>query len=271
MMKYNLYTFIFLAFLLAGCNNVPGDDELINKRILFLFDSEKAESINGNEPLFHAPTMNFNLRNPSFIILHHTEEPDCEAALQKLTHPGTGVSAHYLICKDGTIYQLVPDHARAWHAGVSRWGAITDMNSVSLGIELDNYGSEPFPDVQIESLVTLLKTLRERYAIPPQHVLGHSEIAPGRKTDPHCKFPWQTLADEGLVMMPDKKTLPNRVPDYFEPLYALRIIGYDISHPEEAINVFRKRFFGCSIPPDTGLLTNEEIPVLYQIYEMSLR
>lgn len=263
MMKYNLYTFILLAFLLAGCNNVPGDDELINKRILFLFDSEKTETINGNEPLFHAPTMNFNLRNPSFIILHHTEEPNCEAALQKLTHPGTGVSAHYLICKDGTIYQLVPDHARAWHAGVSRWGTITDMNSVSLGIELDNYGSEPFPDSQIESLITLLKTLQSRYNILPTDILGHGDIAPGRKEDPHCLFPWQKLADEGLAIMPDKESY-NNVPDYFHHVSALQFIGYDTRNIDESIRAFRRRFIGCK-KSERSSLNDQEIRILFNI------
>jgi N-acetylmuramoyl-L-alanine amidase len=104
------------------------------------------------------------------------------------------VSAHYVIARDGTVYQLVDERARAWHAGDSLWGGMTDLNSASLGIELDNNGAEPFPDVQISALLALLTDLQQRYRIPARNFLGHADIAPKRKGDPSPYFPWQLLA-----------------------------------------------------------------------------
>lgn len=264
-MKIYLYTFILFAFLLFGCNNVPDNKELIEKRLLLLYNNQETEVLIGNEPLLHAPTLNFNLRNPSYIILHHTEEPNCEASLQKLTNPVTRVSAHYLICKDGSINQIVHDHKRAWHAGVSRWGTITDINSVSLGIELDNYGSEPFPDVQVESLIALLKTLQDRFNIQPTNILGHGDIAPARKEDPHCLFPWQKLAEEDLAIMPGK-VLSEGVPDYFNYVTALQFIGYDTRNPAESIQAFRRRYIGCNIS-ESNTLHDDELTILFNVFK----
>jgi N-acetylmuramoyl-L-alanine amidase len=148
---------------------------------------------------------------PGFIILHYTGMPTETLALEKLCDPaptqGGRVSAHYFIRENGEVIQLVDDSQRAWHAGVSFWSGITDMNSHSIGIEIANPGHEfgyrPFHDAQIGSVVKLCRDLMQKYAIPPAHVLGHSDIAPERKDDPGELFPWESLAAQGVGVWPD--------------------------------------------------------------------
>ena len=106
-------------------------------------------------------TTNFGMRKPNFVIIHHTAQNSCEQTLQTFTLKRTQVSAHYVICRDGTIHHMLNDFLRAWHAGISKWGNLTDVNSSSIGIELDNNGFETFPEVQINSLLTCLVTLRK--------------------------------------------------------------------------------------------------------------
>src|SRR6476660_1480435 len=102
-------------------------------------------------------TTNFNMRKPNFVIIHHTAQNSCEQTYKTFTLPRTQVSAHYVICKDGTITQMLNDYLRAWHGGSARWGSLTDINSSSIGIEIDNNGFEPFTDQQINSLLALLQ------------------------------------------------------------------------------------------------------------------
>src|SRR5215218_5107377 len=117
-------------------------------------------------------TTNFNLRKPNFVVIHHTAQNSCEATLRTFTLPRTQVSAHYVICKDGTVHHMLNDYLRAWQAGVSRWGNNTDINSSSIGIELDNNGFELFTEPQINSLSLLLDTLKTNYAIPETNFIG---------------------------------------------------------------------------------------------------
>lgn len=149
---------------------------------------------------------NYNVRaegkSINMVIIHYTDMISAEAAFERLCDPESKVSAHYLIDKDGQIYQLVDDTHRAWHAGVSSWDGETDINSCSLGIELDNlghtHGPESFSNGQIQALLSLLAELVNRYKIPPQRILGHSDVAPGRKIDPGPLFPWDILAQHGF-------------------------------------------------------------------------
>lgn len=138
----------------------------------------------------------------NMVIVHYTDMLSAEEALQRLCDPASKVSAHYLIDKQGQIFQLVDEAHRAWHAGVSSWEGETDINNGSIGIELDNgghtHGPEPFPDEQIRSLLVLLKDLVDRHKIQPHRILGHSDIAPGRKIDPGPLFPWDILAKHGF-------------------------------------------------------------------------
>jgi N-acetylmuramoyl-L-alanine amidase len=126
-----------------------------------------------------------------FIIIHYTEL-NFEESLQALTdqNRSSPVSAHYLLSEEGETFQLVPDNLRAWHAGKSCWGPYEGLNTWSIGIELVNLGNHPFASAQILSLRILVKELQIKYTIPPKNILGHSEIAPGRKVDPGPHFPW---------------------------------------------------------------------------------
>ncbi len=156
-------------------------------------------------PVEVRPSPNFDERRPNFVILHHTSNDDADQALSTLTDPAKKVSSHYLIGRHGTIYYLVDELARAWHAGESYWGGDTDLNSASIGIELDNNGEEPFAEAEIESLLALLADIKERYAIPAANFLGHGDVAPGRKVDPSRLFPWQRLAARGFGLWCDRR------------------------------------------------------------------
>jgi N-acetylmuramoyl-L-alanine amidase len=125
-----------------------------------------------------------------------------QAAADTLCNPATEVSAHYLIAQSGEVLSLVPEALRAWHAGAGRWGAVTDVNSRSIGIELANTGVTPFAAAQMDALIDLLKGIKARWAIRPERVIGHSDMAPGRKIDPGARFDWRRLALEGLSVWP---------------------------------------------------------------------
>jgi N-acetylmuramoyl-L-alanine amidase len=192
-----------------------------------------------NAPYWIGAT-NFNMRKPNFIILHHTAQDSCAQTLKTFTTVKSQVSAHYVICKDGTIHHMLNDYLRAWQAGVSKWGNATDINSLSLGIEIDNNGFEPFTEPQISSLLGLLDRLKKAYNIPVANFIGHADIAPGRKVDPNKYFPWQKLAANGFGFWYDTTSV--QVPTDFNAMQALRIIGYDIKKPEAAIQSFKLHF-----------------------------
>ncbi len=193
------------------------------------------------------PSPNFNERKPNYVILHHTSDDTVDEALRTLADPFKKVSAHYLIARDGRIIQLVDERARAWHAGVSKWGADTDLNSASLGIELDNNGNEPFPDAQISALLRLLVDIEERYRIPVANFLGHADIAPGRKVDPSRYFPWKTLADHGFGLWCDPPFAQPPVP--VDEALELRALGYDTDDIAAAVRAFKLHFLPDDIWP----------------------
>lgn len=136
---------------------------------------------------------------PSLIVLHYTAMQTAEAALARLCDPDAEVSAHYLISNKGQITRLVPDDRRAWHAGAGSWAGQDDINSRSIGIELDNRGTHPFPEPQMAALESLLRALMKRWQIPSAGVIGHSDMAPGRKIDPGPHFDWTRLERQGLA------------------------------------------------------------------------
>jgi N-acetylmuramoyl-L-alanine amidase len=197
-------------------------------------------------------TTNFNLRKPNFVILHHTAQNSCEQTLTTFTTVKSQVSAHYVICKDGVVHHMLNDYLRAWQAGVSKWGNATDINSLSIGIEVDNDGFEPFTDAQINSLLQLLDRLKKAYNIPTANFIGHADIAPGRKVDPNKYFPWQKLAENGFGFWYD--TTGVQVTPDFNSMQALRIIGYDIKNPEAAIQSFKLHF----VQNDSTKLINDD-------------
>jgi len=246
-------------------------------------------------------TTNFNLRKPNYVVIHHTAQESVDQTLKTFTLPRTQVSAHYVIGKDGTIYNMLNDYYRAWHGGVGKWGNNTDLNSSSIGIELDNTGEEEFSNLQIESLLQLLKVLKEKYTIPDANFIGHSDIAPSRKVDPNPNFPWKKLAEEGyglwydeVVAMPEtiNDSLISELPvvevgmipedeneiiaktettDGFtmevSPEIALRIIGYDTSDLDSAIKAFKLHFIQKDI---NAVLSDEELKILDNLYKKYL-
>ncbi|WP_083567704.1 N-acetylmuramoyl-L-alanine amidase [Hyphomicrobium sp. CS1GBMeth3] len=139
---------------------------------------------------------------PSILVLHYTGLPTVDRALDVLSRPDCKVSCHYVVDEDGRIIQMVAEEARAWHAGVSSWAGETDINSASVGIEIQNpghmLGYPDFPEAQMEAVAALSRDIIGRHGILPQRVLAHSDIAPGRKIDPGEKFDWAWLAQQGV-------------------------------------------------------------------------
>ena len=206
------------------------------------------------------PSPNFNERRPNFVILHHTSDDTVGEALHSLANPLRKVSAHYLIGRNGRILQLVDERARAWHAGESKWGNDSDINSASLGIELDNNGREPFADTQIAALLRLLADIKQRYNIPAANFVGHADVAPRRKTDPSRHFPWKALADAGFGLWCDP---PFVRPPELEAALQLRALGYDTEDPAAALRAFKLHFLPDEI--STGLDENGRA-LLYCLY-----
>lgn len=204
------------------------------------------------------PSLNHNPRAAVMIVVHQTEMESAQAALVTLqTRNSTGrVSAHYLIGDDGRLYQLVAESERAWHAGASRWGGVADINSASIGIELDNDGVEPFSDAQITALLKLLDDITGRLDIPRHLVVGHGDIAPTRKRDPSGLFPWKRLADAGYGLWPrEPRAEP---PAGFDSWAALRLVGYDLRDPAAALRAFHRHYLGTEeelwLPGDASIL-----------------
>jgi N-acetylmuramoyl-L-alanine amidase len=206
------------------------------------------------------PSPSFNERKGdiSMIVLHYTGMESAEAALDRLCDPAIEVSAHYMIEEDGRILQLVDDEKRAWHAGVACWKGQRDVNSVSIGVEIVNgghdYGLPDFPELQIQSVMALVRRLMDAYGVLPENVVGHSDVAPGRKSDPGERFPWRRLGEAGLAVWPDDG--PVKLKGVEE---ALSLIGYDLSFGMEAVlEAFQRRFrpYTVSGQPDAVTLAH---------------
>lgn len=206
-------------------------------------------------------SVNFGIRKPNFVIIHHTAQDSLAQTIKTFQLARTQVSSHYVVSRDGKVVQMVNDYLRANHAGIGKWGKDTDLNSSSIGIELDNNGlTDPWPDAQINSLLKLLETLKKKYNIPTANFIGHADIAPGRKPDP-ARFPWKKLADRGFGFWYDE-VLKNPPAD-FNTEMALKYIGYDTKDLGAAINAFKIHF----IQSDTSkTLTPVDILVLYNVY-----
>lgn len=206
-------------------------------------------------------TVNFNMRKPNFVILHHTAQDSILQTLRTFTVEHSQVSAHYIIDKTGKVYQLLNDYLRAWHAGDGRWGGVTDLNSISLGIELDNNGIDSYTEPQINNLLVLLDTLKTNYKIPAENFIGHGDIAPGRKIDPSSNFPWKLLAEKGFGLWYDD--ILQTPPSSFNPMDGLRILGYDTRNATAAIVAFKRHFIQTELSPEW---TPFALSVLYNLY-----
>ena len=177
------------------------------------------------------------------LVLHYTGMTSAAAALARLCDPAAKVSAHYLIDEDGAVYGLVGEHRRAWHAGVSSWRGRRDINGCSIGVEIVNPGHEfgyrPFPEAQMVAVEALGRAIVARQPIPPRHVLGHSDVAPGRRQDPGELFDWARLAAAGVGLWPTAKVargemgLSLRPGDAGKPVvefqWALAEFGYEVT------------------------------------------
>jgi N-acetylmuramoyl-L-alanine amidase len=265
-MKYSI-CFYLLAFLPAcKVNPYKATNRAYKKQArLYAAVIDQTPLTTGTDSVPDAPywvgTTNFNLRKPNFVIIHHTAQNSCPETLHTFTVTRSQTSAHYVICRDGTVHHMLNDYLRAWQAGVGKWGNLTDVNSISIGIELDNNGFEPFSDAQINSLLHLLATLKTTYNIPAANFIGHSDIAPTRKVDPSSYFPWKLLADKGFGLW-YADTTGVSLPDGFSPLTALRLIGYDIKDSSAATQAF-KRHFESDSTRNWGV---PEEKILYSLY-----
>ncbi|PTX18353.1 N-acetylmuramoyl-L-alanine amidase [Pontibacter mucosus] len=241
-------------------------------------------------------TTNFNMRKANYVVIHHTAQNSTDHTLRTFTLPRTSVSAHYVIGRNGKVFHMLHDNLRAWHGGNSRWGNNTDLNSSSIGIELDNNGTEPFSDEQINSLLEVLAMLKEKHKIPSENFIGHSDIAPVRKVDPNQTFPWKKLAEHGFGLWYDEDVVKEylqpaapiivldstgtqaalilqpldsvlTIPPHFNPKEALRIIGYDTRDLPAAIRAFKLHFIQDEVNME---LTDRDKAVLYNLYQKYL-
>ena len=182
---------------------------------------------------------------PDLVVLHYTAMRGTADALARLCDPAAEVSAHYLIDPAGMVLALVPEAVRAWHAGAGGWGAVRDVNSRSLGIELVNPGDAPFAAAQMDALEVLLQGLLRRWAIPPERVIGHACMAPARKADPGPRFDWRRLARQGLAVWPGAApavdgAAPEALPAAFA--VAAAAFGYPEAPLHALLAAFRARF-----------------------------
>jgi N-acetylmuramoyl-L-alanine amidase len=207
------------------------------------------------------------------IVLHYTAMDSANAALERMCDPIPEVSAHYLIDRDGTIVQMVSEDMRAWHAGAGAWGEIDDVNSHSIGIELDYCppfeGTLQYDERQIKSLENLLSDiLRRRPEITIDGIIGHSDLAPARKFDPGPMFPWQHFSQAGLAIWP--KDVADLAPDWDVFKKAAKVFGYrppsdDPNGWDAVLFAFRSRFLSGHV----GKLSERDMGVILALARQS--
>lgn len=265
-MKRYIYFFL-LTLLLSSCASNPYRESeksyrkqwrafkktIASRDTLFLENGIKSNWVS---------TINFNLRKPHYVIIHHTAQDSLKQTLKTFTLAKTQVSAHYVIGRNGEVVQMLSDYLRSWHAGVASWGKTSDINSASIGIELDNNGLEPFSELQMSSLLALLSHLKKQYNIPTQNFIGHSDIAPSRKSDPSAFFPWKVLAEKGFGTWTDENIEP--APLDFNPVFGLRIIGYDTRDFSAATKAFKLHYIQTEV---TEELDQKTIDIIYNIFK----
>ena len=194
------------------------------------------------------PSPNFDERERpvSMVVLHYTGMEDAASAIDRLRDPEARVSCHYLVAEDGQVLRMVAEDKRAWHAGRSYWRGVTGVNDVSIGIELVNpghdHGYRPFPEPQMAALLPLLAGIVDRYDIPRANVVGHSDVAPARKSDPGELFDWGRLAKHGLALARPTRGLVDPLWTDGGFLLALERFGYDVADRRAAVSAFQRRF-----------------------------
>lgn len=271
-MKHSYCYLLLLLITTAGCspkgpyaltNKVYRDEaKTYVKTIDTQMPDSLADSTGRQIPSQWVGTVNFGIRRPNFVIIHFTAQDSIQQTLHTFTITRSQVSAHYVIAKNGDVYHMVNDYLRAYQAGLGKWGSVTDMNSCSIGIEIDNNGTEPFTDPQVSSLLVLLSQLKKEYHIPQANFIGHEDYAPKRKPDPGPLFPWKTLAEHGFSYWSDD--ILELAPADFDYTTALKLIGYDTSDPKAAIVAFKRHFIQTDIKPQ---LTQLDLNVLMNLVE----
>lgn len=240
-----------------------------------------------------SPNYDARTRPIDLVVLHYTGMQDCETALARLTDPAPvagrypgpwqastvaadtplgRVSAHYVIGEDGTVYRLVAEEHRAWHAGVASWENEGDVNARSIGIEIANgghdFGLPDFPEPQIDAVIALLGDILQRWSLKPSRVVGHSDVAPERKLDPGEKFPWKRLADAGVSIWPAHIAAPiddggdrvGRVQGQLVAFgYSLDKTGVMDAPTRAALRAFQRRFRPSNVD---GLIDEETLTLL---------
>jgi N-acetylmuramoyl-L-alanine amidase len=272
-MKYGYYCLtLFLPLIIASCS--PKGPYAVTNKVykektkgyLAAIQTQNPDTLRDSSgmpvPSAWVGTVNFGIRKANYVIIHFTAQDSLAQTLHTFTITSTQVSAHYVIGKDGKVVHMVNDYLRANHAGLGKWGSVTDMNSCSIGIEIDNNGSEPFTAPQINSLLLLLAQLKKNYNIPQANFIGHQDFAPKRKPDPGPFFPWKTLAAHGFGYWSDD--ILELAPDGFDYTIALKLIGYDTSDPKAAIVAFKRHFVQTDIKPE---ITQLDLNVLYNVYQ----
>jgi N-acetylmuramoyl-L-alanine amidase len=191
-------------------------------------------------------------------VLHYTAMASAEAAIKRLCDPSAEVSAHYVISRTGAVTQLVPEALRAWHAGAGFWAGQGDINSRSIGIELDNDGCSPFSEPLMAALEELMRGIMARHDIAPEAVIGHSDMAPGRKIDPGPRFDWLRLERAGLARPRGGGPVPEQPePDAFRA--AVASLGYEAEVPDAVLlETVRHRFR----PEGRGALSRADFAAL---------
>ncbi|MEP6675626.1 MAG: N-acetylmuramoyl-L-alanine amidase [Ferruginibacter sp.] len=261
--KQTIIIFSFIIIAAFGCSKYASTNRVYKKQSRAFAKILKQYPLHDSAGIADfVGTTNFSMRKPNFVIIHHTAQNSCDQTLQTFTLPRTQVSAHYVICKDGTVHHMLSDYLRAHQAGVSKWGNATDINSISIGIELDNNGFEEFTEPQVNSLIALLGRLKRSFSIPAANFIGHGDIAPTRKNDPNWRFPWKQLADKGFGLW-FGDTTNVMVPEYFKPLDALRMIGFDTRDSSAAKLAFKRHF----LQDTSSKLNSIDIKVLYALYK----
>lgn len=223
-----------------------------------------------NDELVHherlSPNFDERALPVSMVVLHYTEMASAEHALARLTDPNSKVSAHYLISEAGEVTLMVPEDKRAWHAGRAFWRGRKDVNSASIGIELDHpghaLGYRDFSEAQFEALVPLLHRIVEQHDVPRANVVGHSDVAPARKIDPGELFPWERLADYGLCLPTPKISLGDPFDNDGAFYLALERFGYDITDGRKAVEAFQRRWRPRRID---GEIDGEVRAILFQL------
>ncbi len=234
------------------------------------------------------PSPNYGARRgwkrPDMILLHYTGMGTAEAAARWLANPESKVSTHYLIEEDGAITQMVSERHRAWHAGASYWAGERDINSVSIGIEIHNHGHEapdglpPYPRAQMEAVAALCRDIAARWSVPPERVMGHSDVAPGRKVDPGEHFDWQWLADQGVGVWAPPAPVGEGADAAAEGVAEIKArlarVGYGVTpgphldaHTEAVIAAFQRRFRPARVDGRADASTRETLDRLLAALE----